>query len=406
MLGLGSAAQAAASIFNTRAQIAAAAQARTAQHRFERAQAADRFGHERQLEAVRELRQRDLAELEARLRRENTLLAIRDKTVFDTYPLEEGPGHLRQSLSLLSPDLSALPLVVLLPRFHGTPEPHWAGLRQAVADALRRQLSADGLVLLYDAMRPLSWPHAGFYWNDLYGIPTMIVQVAFARDTLDVSLGGCHLRPRSDAPAEPMRSVYRHRLARPGHWTEETIAELNASVPAGYRLAMPETEADRVGVNIEVAARSVTAVATAAVDAYYLGNRARYRQRFDGSVAMLGRAALPEWPYDLGVAIDQVVDPAFHLLHVAARQLDRGRSDLALATVRESLAVLVHPDYALVGAPYPGLSQSAAAVAGTDDEYRARLAALLDAIAARAAEDGADKLAAEVAEITTAVRDA
>ena len=186
--------------------------------------------------------------------------------------------------------------MVLLPQFRETEEEgQWTGLRHAVAGALRQQLASDGQVVLYDAMRTLSWPHAGLYWNDLYGIPTLIVQVTSYRDTLDVGLGGCQLRPRADAPGEALRSVYQYQSPRDDYWTGEVLAELNASAFSGCRFAVPETDADRARLGIEVAARAVTAVTAAAVDVYYLGIRARYRQRFDHAEAMLGRGALQDW---------------------------------------------------------------------------------------------------------------
>ncbi|MDI1461050.1 hypothetical protein QEZ54_08745 [Catellatospora sp. KI3] len=386
-IGLGSAAQAVASLFNTQQQIKASRIARAEQRTFETAQADRRFQRELVVEAMRTLRQEELAELEARLRREGALAALRDRTTFDTYPIEEGPGHLRGSLELIAPDLSALPLLVLLPRAHGTTEPQWNGLRHAIVDALRRQLVADGLVLLYDAMRTLSWPHAGLYWNDLYGIPTLVVQTTFFQDKLDIGLGGCHLSP--GAAAEPIRNVYRHRLVGPEFWTPEIVAELNAGVPASHQFVVPRSDAGRVQVNVDVAARAVSAVVTAAVDAYYLGSRGGYRARFDEAVALLGRAAPPDWPIDLGVPLAQVADPAFHLLQVASRQSRRGDPAGALATVRHALAVLAHPDYAMIGPPFPPDDQLAVALAEAGLGYREEFGVAMASIRTAGADDQA-----------------
>jgi hypothetical protein len=379
---LGSASVAAASIFNTHRQIKAAAAARAEQRTFAAVEADRRLDRDLALDAVRAERRHELSELEARLRRDNELAVMKARVGLDTYPIEEGPGHLRQSLQLISADLSALPLVVLLPRAHGTAEPQWNGLRHAIVDALRRQLVSEGLVILHDAMRALSWPHAGLYWNDLYGIPTLIVQTMFFHDKLDIGLGGCHLRPGADDPGEMIRNVYRHRLAAPRFWTPEVVAEMNAGLPVSHRFGVPESEADRARVNVDVAARAVAAVVTAAVDAYYLGNRARYRPRFDAAAALLGPAAPRDLPIDSGVSLDQVADPAFHLLRIAVRQARRDDVDGAVAAVRRALSVLVDPDHAVLDLPHPDRSRIVAALAEAGPEYRAELTVALTALRA------------------------
>ncbi|RAK31295.1 hypothetical protein B0I29_115101 [Actinoplanes lutulentus] len=387
MFQVGSAAQAAASLFNTHRQLKAAAVARAEQRAFASGEADRRFERDLALDAVRAARRHEVAELESRLRRNNELAAMKARVGLDTYPVEEGPGHLRESLQLISSDLSALPLVVLLPRAHGTAEPQWNGLRHAIIDALRRQLVSDGLVILHDAMRTLSWPHAGLYWNDLYGIPTLIVQTTFFHDKLDIGLGGCHLRPGADDAAEMIRNVYRHRLAAPRFWTREVVTEMNAGLPASHQLEVPESDADRARVNVDVAARAVAAVVTAAVDAYYLGNRLRYRARFDDAAALLGPAAPRELPLDSGVALDQVADPAFHLLQTAARLARRGDPAAAIAAVRRSLDVLVDPDHAVLDLPYSDRERIVVALAEAGSEYGAEFAAVLAVL--RAADEDA-----------------
>ncbi|MGW7319027.1 hypothetical protein [Streptomyces sp. NPDC054854] len=70
-LGVGSAAQAAASLINTHRQPAASQKARADQHDFERAQAGTRFGRDLQLEAIRHQRQFELRHLDSELRKPN-----------------------------------------------------------------------------------------------------------------------------------------------------------------------------------------------------------------------------------------------------------------------------------------------------------------------------------------------
>ncbi|MDX2395598.1 hypothetical protein NJL88_37190 [Streptomyces sp. DK15] len=401
-LGVGSAAQAAASLINTHRQLAASQKARAEQHDFDRAQASTRFGRDLQLEAIRHLRQFELRHLDSELRKRESLEALGHRTLFDTYPVTEGPGHLRDSLRLLAPDLSDLPPVLLLPRFHGSAAAHWSGLRTTLIASLRRALGADGLVEFQEIDGAISWPHAGLYWNDLYGLPALVVQVSLFRDTLDLALGGCHLRAGSgDPPAEPMRTVHRHRRGPRARWTEKEVARLNAVAPPALALDVPGDEEGHSLLEIELAARSVTAVVTAAVDAYWLAVAVRYRQRFDDAVALLGPDALTDWPADLGVPIAQVADPAHHLLTVARREAARGRTAEAGAALQQSLAALTHPDYALTGPPYPSDDEVAEHLLETDPRYTE---ALRETVAALdGTEDGPSTLvAAEVREVLDA----
>ncbi|MFJ5933502.1 hypothetical protein [Streptomyces sp. NPDC093071] len=377
--GIGVAAQAAASLVNTKRQISAAERARTTQHEFERNQSDTRFGRELQLEAVRHQRQFDLRHLESGLRREESLEALGNQTLYSTYPVPEGPGHLRAGLHLLAEDLSDLPPLLLLPRFSGLNEPHWAGLRTALSAALRHTLGNEGLVELHDGLGALTWPHAGLYWNDLYGVPTFVAQVSLYRDTLDLSLGGCHLGTGT-VPTEPLRLLLRHRRQPPGTWTEKSVARLNAEAPEGHELAVP---ADPEGLNrleVEVAARAVTAVVTSAVDAYWLAGAVRYRQRFDAAAALLGPAARTDWPADLGVSLDRVADPAYHLLTVARRLAARGRPAEAVAALERSLAILAHPDYTLAGPPFPPPAETLEHLADADPRYTEALRETIAAV--------------------------
>lgn len=405
-MALGSAAQAAASVINTKRQIKAAAVAQATQQQFERLQSAVRFERDMLLESVRDARRKELAELDNQLRLEASLIELRNRTLFDTYPVEEGPGHLRESLRLLAADLSELPLLVVLPRFHGSPEGHWGGLRQAIVAALRRRLASDGLVHLQTLVKPLNWPHASLYWHDLYGLPALVIQLSYFRDTLDADLGGCHLRPGAASTGDPLLSVYRHRINRPDHWTAERVARLStAEEGAGHRFEVPQSEEEYVRLEIEVAARAVTAVVTAAVDAYHLGNSLRYPERFDRAVAQLGeQATAAEWPADLGVSLRDVADPAHHLLHVAGRYASRGLAAEAVAALRRSLAALHYPDYALLGEPYPPLAETVGLVAATDHLHRDRLATVLAAVEPLLADAGTDPNRDELAEVWDELR--
>jgi hypothetical protein len=416
---LGSAIVAATSIYNTRQQIDANVRARISWQEYYQAlggkwfahqlvQDDARFHHEMQVEAIRALRQRELALLEKELREKSELYRHRVRTMFKTYPIEEGPGHLRESLALRPGGLSALPLLVLLPALGGSGEDKWRGLRATIMNELRTELADDGLIVLPDSVYALSiWPHRDFYEHDLYGIPTLIMQGSCFRDTLAVNLGGCHLRP--GAEIEELRTVYRHRLARPEELTQDALDEPNLSLPHGRGYDAPQGDGDLARLSIDLSARAVTAVVAAAVDAYYLGNQIRYRQRFDHVAAALGTAGSLGWPADLGVPIDQVADPAFHLLHVAARLAGRGQIQQAIATVRRSLAVLVHRDYAVLGDSYPPLDQCGEKVHAADEPYRQKLREVLALVRQKLATDSGldehDLRGQELADITRAVHE-
>ncbi|MFF5779514.1 hypothetical protein ACFY7Y_21545 [Streptomyces virginiae] len=378
-LGIGAAAQAAASLVNTQQQIRAGERARAEQHEYERKQATARFDRELQLETVRHQRQFELRHLESDLRRQESLTALGTQTLYSTYPVPEGPGHLRAGLQLLADDLSELPPLLLFPPLAGAIEPQWAGLRSAVLAGLRRTLGSGGLVETYDHLNLFPWPHAGLYWNDLYGIPTFVAQITLFRDTLELGIGGCHLGPAATR-AEPLRSVLLHRRRSAGSWNERAVAELNSRTPTGQELAVPTGPDSLNRLELEVAARAVTAVITAAVDVYWLAGAVRYRQRFDDAVALLGPGSLTDWPADLGVPLDRVADPAYHLLTVARREAGRGRGAEALAALERSLAVLVHPDYAVAGPPFPPPRECAEHVRGADARYTEDLRATLVAV--------------------------
>ncbi|MEU8776608.1 hypothetical protein [Streptomyces sp. NPDC048606] len=379
--GLGSAAAAAASVITAHLRIAAAERAAVAKQDFDRAQAADRFGRELQLEAIRHLRQTELTVLQSELRTAEALSALSEKTLFDTYPVPEGPGRLRAALGLLADELADLPPLLLLPTFQGVTENHWSGLRPALTGALRRRLGTDGLVEVQDGLRAMVWPHAELYRNDLYGLPCLIVQVTQFRDTIDVGIGGCHLTTGlGQAPASPMRTIYRHRRRPPGHWTAEAIASVNSAAPASDALEVPGDTASHDRLEIEMAARAVTVVVTSAVDTYWLGSAVRYRQRFDDALALLGLTDLPDIPTDLGIPLTQVADPAHHLLTVARREAVRGKPDRAVDALAGSLAALVHPDYASAGPPYPSRAATTAALRAADPAYTEALRSTVEAV--------------------------
>jgi hypothetical protein len=356
---------------NTSREIAAADRRHASGQRFATRQASVAFERGMQLERVRHERERELKALEADLRQETDRSRLLEQAAIGAYPIAEGPGHLRESLRLMSPDLADAPLVVLVPPFNiPADETRWLGLRHLVLEELRQQLVSASLISLHET-RALAWPHANLYWGDLYGLPTLVVQVGAARDVLDVSLGQQHLVAEQPVPAVGMRSVFRHRRIRTqGDWPPGLL-EAVAAIDGGAT----GTD-DLEQLNLELAARVVTLAVTAAVDSYYLGRYLHYDERFDAVAAPLGRSA-ERWPTDLGVPLRLVADIPYHLLHVARRHFVRAETGPAEAALRRSLAALVHADYALGPADrQPTPPVVAAALARATGPYRERLDAL------------------------------
>jgi hypothetical protein len=133
-------------------------------------------GHRQTLEqqTVQQLHQQELARLTADLQRDTARQAMLDRIELDTYPVEEGPGHLRRGLELTYGDLADAELVVLLaPVTDQAGESPWVGLNPF------RELSRYRHMFVYEATRRVRWPNPNLYWGDLYGLPTLLVPWAW-----------------------------------------------------------------------------------------------------------------------------------------------------------------------------------------------------------------------------------
>jgi hypothetical protein len=94
-------------------------------------------------------------------------------------------------------------LVLLAPLLDEVGNSPWTGLRQPIIRELGRY-ERDGLITVQWAERSAHWPYPGLYWNDLYGIPTLLVEVGLDQQTFDVRLGGCHLVSGASSPVTPV----------------------------------------------------------------------------------------------------------------------------------------------------------------------------------------------------------
>jgi energy-coupling factor transporter ATP-binding protein EcfA2 len=345
----------------------------------ERERASRQFTHLREIE-LRDLqaaRQQELADLNSRLERETSLQKHRDRIGLQTYPMIEGPGHLREAMTLLSEDLSELPLLVLLAPFADeTGDSPWAGLREALIRQLGR-LEAKGLITVRRLARPASWPHPALYWNDLYGIATLLVEIGLDRQTLDIRLGGCHLTPGARSPIVTLRSVYAMTLPDRDAWSDSRVAAMNATRAPAARLAPPTTPDATLALNRELAARVITLVIVSGVDAYHLMVSPRYDQQFDIAAADAAVADV-DWPADLGIPADLVADPAYHRLHTAARLARRADPAAAERELLAALRVLAEDDGDRPGSgAEPGLIELARAVADAGEPYIAKTTEVL-----------------------------
>jgi hypothetical protein len=289
-----------------------------------------------------------------------------DRIQLDTYPLEDGPGDLREGLQLTYGDLADAPLVVLLaPVADQAGHSPWAGLNPF------RELSRYEHLHVHEATRRVRWPNRSLYWGDLYGLPTLLVQVGLDRQTLDVRLGGCHLLPGAEAPITPLRSVFTLVWPSVEVWTAECVAALNADRPARAALGPPTDEHAFMALNRELAIRMVTLVVVQALDTFHVTTTPGYRQQVDDAAATVAGLGDPDWPVDLGVAPTGAADPPFHLLHIAERHARRGHPEAAHEALRDAVTWLKEADR---------LHAARSPVDRIPEPYRQKLRRVLDSL--------------------------
>ncbi|WP_203744722.1 hypothetical protein [Actinoplanes cyaneus] len=327
-----------------RAKVAAAVTQRREELAFERERR-----HEDAAGAERLERMRLAADAEA-----GRMAALRDRLrdaeqrLHETYPVRDGPGTLRTTLLQTGSEHSPLVVLLALPQSDAD-NPSWNGLRLRVHAELM-QYQNQGLIRIRMPERPFQWPHAALYEYDLAGIPTLVLQIAVDRRYLSVYLGGCDLRV--PGLQENMR-IYGMRASSKEDWTEVEVTQINATSTTGqrFRLRRPEDEEDLRELDHELASRAISLVVATAIDAFYLMHREAYAEQIDNAITGASLVA-DDWPADLSMDLDLVVDPAYHLMHSAGRHLRRGNPDAAVRDLRRACVVLL-------GAPVPDETDTA-----------------------------------------------
>ncbi|MFI6324046.1 hypothetical protein ACIBG8_41430 [Nonomuraea sp. NPDC050556] len=305
-----------------KAKLAANTKVRQETFDFEREKLATSQANALELERQKQDFQREMAAAER--------LKALEQHQRDQYPIADGPGQLRKALMLSRKNNPDILTVLLCPPDNEDPSsPTWSGLRGRVYGNLMTYQNRS-LAILRKVDRKFHWVHSDLYEIDLHGIPTLIVQFTVDHKVLDIQLGGCHI---TGDGVQQLQGV--HRLTFPGMsaWTEETVGLFDQA------RQLPADEADLLELNHTLASRLITVCVVAALDAYYLQRRVAYHEQFDEAVEAAGIFG-EDWKADLGIELDLVADPAFHLLHCAKRKARRGDKDGAIEDLNAALRLL------------------------------------------------------------------
>lgn len=262
--------------------------------------------------------------------------AVRDTELFKSelehYPLESGPGQLRQSLHLAD-DPSDMPLLVLLMPASRDSDEAWRQLSRRMSNSLMYLQNAD-LAIVMQADRAFTWPHYALVEYDLRDVPTILISVEVVTGWISVMVGGCNLG--GDRAVRRMRQVAWLPLPDNAYWTPARLAALESTSVSGFRRqASPEDLAGLESLQMEWVTRLAVVAVVAAVDSYYLLRRRGYDERLDEAAAML----MPDLAGGLELAIPAtgLADAAYHFLYQARRQLANGEPSAAALSVADAL---------------------------------------------------------------------
>jgi hypothetical protein len=168
----------------------------------------DRGDHDRRLELerqhARELYLRSAADRQAEAARSARAAELLEAQRFlrKRYPVEDGPGSLREGVRLLIPESGITPPLVLftVPRH---PDPFWKHLLWRTESAVDI-LENAGHAHIRQTSRPVTWPHHELIRNDLLELAALVVSVEVVTGKLQIRLGGYNL---GGVLVRPMSSV-------------------------------------------------------------------------------------------------------------------------------------------------------------------------------------------------------
>lgn len=266
----------------------------------------------------------------ARMEHEYRLAEARYEAVLASYPFHAPPGALAEEL-LLVPGGRSRP-VLLLPADPPDVPAHspWIGVRHRIVQELG---AYRDVVEVRATDRHFEWPHAELLRRDLDAVPALYLRPAITGYELELRLGGSRLLPGGMLPLLPATPVRRIGFREPAQWRPEHLRALGA---ASQEALSPGRNAD---LNFSRAARVAAFHAVMAVDAHHLLHRTAYDEQVDTAAAQAGLSD-GDWAPGLGVPLELVADPPYHLLHQALRYKMRGEGDAALFAAAAAAAWL------------------------------------------------------------------
>jgi hypothetical protein len=190
--------------------------------------------------------------------------------------------------------------------------------------------------------------------------------------------------PGSGQPVTDAAGVLSLRFPETSWWTPQELRRLTetSATAATFQLPEPTNPAALAELNQELASRAAVLCAVTALDCYHLLNTWAHTEQLDEAMTAAGVLG-DNWPPAVDLPLGSLVDPAYHLMHIARRLLRSGDSDGARDRIRQALAML--SPAGLAGAPDPSQGKSlpdlaAAARAGAGTHHLTLAKEVLDGL--------------------------
>jgi hypothetical protein len=282
---------------------------------------------------------------------------------YDNYPIRGGVGQLRRDLAADQQSVAGhRPLLLLIPP-DGVPDELWVSLRTRIRGEVQGYQD-KGLLFQRAADRRFNWPHSALFVNDLYDLPTILVDLLLDEDYVDVHIGGCNLGTAQSTRVQVLRSACRLDLA-PGTRAALEPRQLEDR-------SSSQIDASRFTVRM-TAAKLVRVCVAACVDGYFVLRREGHDELLDDALAQLPDLGDPA-QFDL--PLDALADPAYHLLHRAARASARKDTRAAVQDVHSALSLVASVDYG-AGMPMEQLIRQARDLGGIHRKHVAKATTVL-----------------------------